>query len=140
LISNITFDGGKFSEFFIPLYESDLYGVWFLEDVEKEETILNIVEHKEGNILHLSRPLESVLEKYVSNDCENKWITTPNDIVLFDQLRHDERIYRIIKYRLFNHIVELRKNLREKLIQNVWELREKIQNQVTQTVVEKDRK
>jgi hypothetical protein len=27
LISNITFDGGKFSEFFIPLYESDLYGV-----------------------------------------------------------------------------------------------------------------
>lgn len=134
LIRDMRFDGKRFSDFFISLYESDIYGVGFLEDTDKKEIILDIVEDKEGKSLHLSGKLESMLDVYVFEECEEKGMVDPDKLALFRAIRHDERIGEAIKCRLFTQSKELRKSLHQKLLQKAPEIKGGVQNQVAQVV------
>lgn len=129
------FDGKRFADFFISLYESDMYGVWFLEDVDKKEVILDIIEQKEGKSLHLSGKLESMLDIYVSEECEEKKIVGSDKLALFHSIRHDERIGEAIKCRLSTQSKALRKSLHFGLSGSTAELHGKVQNQVAQVVI-----
>ncbi|MDD5197828.1 MAG: hypothetical protein PHN60_03130 [Candidatus Gracilibacteria bacterium] len=118
----------------MSLYESDIYGVGFLEDEDKKEIILDISGQKEGRNLQLSGKLESMLDIFASEECEEKGITTPDQIALFHIMSHDGQVIEAIKYRLFTESKELRKSLQTKLLQKASELRGEVQNHVAQVV------
>jgi len=139
LIGDMKFDEESFFDFFIHLHNSNMYGIGFLEKEDSRETLLSIVQKKEGRSLHLSHKLEYMRNVYVSEECEEKGIKSSNEIASIYEVIHNPQIINKIRSHLIDIVSELQESFQTKLFQKTGELRGEVQNQIEKVVTKNDK-